>query len=347
MRAAQFSGARFALALVLGLVAAPAPAQADSEAVSPPPGARPIQVEVGFFLLNLISVDERSETFDADIYLNLRWSDPRLAFPPQEHGGVLIYQGDSAADRVEEIWWPDLEFVNTATPEISNRTLEVRSDGTVSYRLGLTATFRTPLDLRTFPFDSQDLVIRLQSFEGDRSLLVLAPDPDRLGFTVAERYAGLAIQGVHANSRVTSNPGWQEDFSELELVIHVERSPGFFIWTVFVPVGLVLLLCCTIFFVDIHNFHDRVAIALACFLACIATQFAMSFNLPQISYLTPIDRLFLVTYSCMALAVAMSVVQQAQLRHDVRAMQKTDRLAAAGIPILYALLLFFVVLPST
>ena len=87
------------------------------------------------------------------------------------------------------------------------------------------------------------------------------------------------------------------------------------------------------------------AIALACFLACVATQFAMSFNLPRISYLTPVDRLFLVTYGCMSLGVAVSVWQKTRLRNSPDLLERTDRIAAAAIPILYGLLVVFAVLP--
>jgi hypothetical protein len=97
--------------------------------------------------------------------------------------------------------------------------------------------------------------------------------------------------------------------------------------------------------VDIQSFHNRVSIGIACFLACIATQFAMSFNLPKISYLTPIDRLFLVAYACMALGVGVSVVETSLMRGHPELIRRTDRLASLAIPLLYAMLVFFVVLP--
>jgi hypothetical protein len=330
----------------LALAAAAADAAPAAEAVTPPPGPRPIRVDVGFYLVNLVSVDERSETFNADLYLECSWHDPRLAFSATAAGHeTRMYQGQSAADRLQEIWWPDLEFVNTASPDITNRTLYIHADGTVHYRLGLSSTFRADLDLKRFPFDEQDLMVKIQSFEADRSLVVLHPKQEQLGFDTDDDYAGLSIQTVEAEAHVASVAGWNENFSELSFHIKVVRSPSFYVWTIFVPLCLVLLLSCTIFFVHIHSFHDRIAIALACFLACIATQFAMSFNLPKISYLTPIDRLFLVTYSCMALGVAVSVVETGLMQNRHALVRTTDRIAAWGIPALYALLVAFVVLP--
>ncbi len=47
-----------------------------------PPSALPVEVATGFFLANLSGAAERSETFEADLYLTFRWHDP----PPRLRG---------------------------------------------------------------------------------------------------------------------------------------------------------------------------------------------------------------------------------------------------------------------
>ena len=127
-------------------------------------------------------------------------------------------------------------------------------------------------------------------------------------------------------------------FSEFVAGIEVERRAAFYVWTVFAPVVLIFLISCTVFVVDSASFHDRVGISLAALLACIATQFAISFNLPQISYLTVIDRLFLVTYACIALGVLVSTAQATLLRGDAERARRVDRWAGVGLPLLFAML---------
>ena len=58
--------------------------------------------------------------------------------------------------------------------------------------------------------------------------------------------------------------GWTraDSYSEFAALIEVERRPTFYVWTVFAPVMLIFLISCTIFAVDIGNFHDRIAIGL-------------------------------------------------------------------------------------
>jgi len=70
----------------------------------------------------------------------------------------------------------------------------------------------------------------------------------------------------------------------------------------------------------------------------------MSFNLPQISYLTIIDRAFLVTYGCIALGVLISTLQAALLRDHPRRVARVDRVAGLSLPALFFTLLGLCVL---
>lgn len=323
------------LAVILALTLL-LPRAVSGEEASLPPGERPVQVHAGFFLVNLSGVAERSETFDADLYLNFRWQDARLAFTGSEPRRFLE---DAAVARLAGIWWPQIEFVNTAEPSITNRALEISPDGTVRYLLGMTSEFRANLDLRRFPFDSQILEVRIESFLWGEHEMVFVPDPTRIGFNADNTFEGLVVTRADSAIRRSALGGWGEVFSEFVALIEVDRQSGFYLWTVFAPVTLIFLISCTVFVVPIENFHDRVGISLAALLACIATQFAMSFNLPQISYLTVIDRIFLVTYACVALGVLISTLQALFLRgHRTRAL-RVDRIAGLGLPTLFFALL--------
>jgi hypothetical protein len=304
--------------------------------VSLPPGERPITVSAGFFLVNLSGVAERSESFQADVYLNFSWRDPRLAF---EGGEARLFLEDAAVNRLTEIWWPQIEFVNTADPSITNRALEISPDGTVRYLLGMTSEFRADLDLRRFPFDRQTLDVRIQSFLWRDEQMAFVPDDTHIGFNPDSTFEGLMVTRVSAAIHNRRLAGWGEVFSEFTARIEVERRSGFYIWSIFAPVTLIFLISCTVFFVPIENFHDRVGISLAALLACIATQFAMSFNLPQISYLTIIDRVFLVTYACVALGVLVSTLQAAFLHDQPARAARIDRIAALGLPGLFLALI--------
>jgi hypothetical protein len=297
-----------------------------------PPGERPVTVNAGFFLVNLSSVAERNETFEADLYVHFTWHDSRLAFDGNE---PRRYIDEAATTRLSEIWSPAIEFVNTAQPAITNRALKISPDGAVEYLLGMTSEFRANLDLRRFPFDRQLLEVRIESFLWNESEMIFAADPVRIGFNPESTFEGLVVKRAASELRRSMVAGWGTSFSEFVALIEVERRATFYIWTLFAPLALIFLISCTVFVVDIDNFHDRVGISLTALLACIATQFAMSFNLPQIEYLTIIDRIFLVTYFCVALGVLISTVQASLLRGQRARVARIDRIAGFSLPVLF------------
>jgi Neurotransmitter-gated ion-channel ligand binding domain len=234
-----------------------------------PPSKLPVEVAAGFFLANLSGAAERSETFEADLYLTFRWHDPRLAFAGTEPKRFLE---EAAVVQLQAMWWPQLEFINTGTPDVANRTLDIAPDGSVTYKLSVTATFRSDLDLRKFPFDRETLEVRIQSFTWTRDQMIFVPDPTRIGFNPRSTYEELDVSQVSSEVRQRELTGWKpaESYSEFAALIEVKRRPIFYLWTVFAPVMLIFLISCAIFAVDIENLHDRIGIGLTALLACIA-----------------------------------------------------------------------------
>lgn len=91
-----------------------------------PPGDLPVKVKVSFLLVDLTGVDEKAETFEADIYLLFHWKDERLKHDGSE---PLFSPRTRLVKKIDKIWSPQLEFVNTAKPEITNENLTIDPDG--------------------------------------------------------------------------------------------------------------------------------------------------------------------------------------------------------------------------
>ena len=123
----------------------------------------------------------------------------------------------------------------------------------------MTATFRSDLDLRRFPFDRETLEVRIRSFTYMRDQMVFVPDSARIGFNPKSTLEGLVVNGVSTEIRQRELTGWKaaESYSEFVALIDVQRQADSYIWTVFMPVTLIFLISCAIFAVTIENFHDR------------------------------------------------------------------------------------------
>ena len=274
--------------------------------MSLPKEGLPVEVETKFYLLSLSSLNEKAETFDADIYVQFSWQDQRLAHSEPE---AMSFAEEGASEKLKEIWWPQIEFVNTSQAGITNISLTIHPDGKAVLDYALSATFRSNLNLQLFPFDEQILNVRVQSFLYEAPNVVFKAPPGEAGFQDSGHYEGFRVSRVDAQVVLQKANGWIKDFSEYRAAIHLRRDSAFYIWTVFGPVILIFLICCTIYLMNSEELADRVGICLTTLLACIATQFTLSFTLPQISYLTLVDRLFIVTYAFTALNVCISALE--------------------------------------
>lgn len=348
----RFSRLLVALALAVSAFVPCAKAAAEPAAAADPlltpPGAPPVAVRTGFYLLNLASVSERTESFEADVYLHFTWSDPRLAFTPKRHGETRRMLGEGETqDVLKGIWWPQVELVNAVNPQFKNRSLTIAPDGTVTYQLGVTSQFRSRYDFRRFPFDSQVLEVRLQSFLYDSAAVRFVNDPLFHGYAGDDTCDDLRVTGVKTDCRHVKITGIGETYSEFVAFISVSRNAAFYVWRIFFPTILIMAMSFTVYFIRIPELKDRAAISLSCMLACIATQFAISFNIPKISYLTIVDKVYLVTYACLAVGVGVSVVEHSLHHRNHPHLNCYNRIARWLVPIVYTALLVWILLPHT
>ena len=66
-----------------------------------------------------------------------------------------------------------------------------------------------------------------------------------------------------------------------------------------------------VFFGFKEPFLDKIMINLTAFLVILASKFTVNLNLPEIGYLTMIDKTFLAAYICIGLTVIVDVLQKA------------------------------------
>ena len=77
------------------------PALADTGRPNPEQG--PTQVQLELFLLDLDAIDSASQSFDANVYFEANWKDPRLA------NGA---QGRTVTRSLDQVWHPRLQILN-------------------------------------------------------------------------------------------------------------------------------------------------------------------------------------------------------------------------------------------
>ncbi len=285
-----------------GLAPASAPAAESSILMTPPissDGSR-VKVTVGIYVINLIDIDEVEERFKFDAYLFARWSDPRLAFTPRDqHDRVHNYTAD-------QIWRPKFEFTNGVQPHQRYDTeVRVAPDGAVDEVYRFDVTLSTTYRLRPFPFDKEMLEVYLQPFISDADHIEFAGDRVRSGIS-KESYAGMAqwnVNGLDFEGRQAQFDNTSRMLPELRFRIFVTRKFQFYIWKIFLPLLLMVVLSWTVFWVDPADLDNQIQISITTILTVIAFAFSISSTLPRVPYLTYIDAFFLTCYVFVFLSV--------------------------------------------
>src|SRR5262249_9775772 len=139
-----------ALASILAAAQGPSPVEDDSGLLGPPKvDGRPVEVTVGFYILDYARITSRDESFDATGYLELKWKEPRLALEPGARPGPWRRLDP------RRIWVPRVYFENALEqPKTHNEpVVEVDDSGTVTSWTIVSGKFSSPMELYRFPFD--------------------------------------------------------------------------------------------------------------------------------------------------------------------------------------------------
>lgn len=346
--AAAMLGGRVAIAPAAPTAAAPAAAVAlDPNALllPPPTDGGPVKVAVALHVLNLSDIDEVKERFDLTGYLLADWRDPRLAYHPTGPADGF------RALRLGSVWQPQLVLINSSGPRnLLETSLKVEPGGEdvivhpfitqqsviafvasdqVEYTERFDATMTSTFELRPFPFDSQRLPV----------------------WTAAEFSSYSSLESWEFRS-LTSSLGHSRTargraIPEARFVLTIQRRVPFYIWKVFLPLLLMVIVSWTVFWFDPGEPSSQVQIAVTTILTIIAFAFAIALTLPRVPYLTFADGFFLSCYVFAFLAMveltAVHVAYRGQRRELALSIRYTARrlIPAAFVITVAALIVHF------
>ena len=311
----------------------------DASMFSPNP-AGPTLVDIGLFIIDITKINEYDNTFKVRGFLDLVWCDPRLAFEPaadERHQALFLEH--RAAEKLEEIWWPDPDFVNQTEPrKIENEALIVQNDGTTDYEEKFVVILKSPFDLTKFPFDRQILKIEIESFAWTQEALQFHEHGDKIGFSDRFEIPEWNLHSVTGDVEVTQEVRDRDAFSEFVLAIEVARKPGYYIWKIMLP--LVVLVCASwvIFWLKGHSADTRLGLAFRGVLIVVAYQFLIGGKLPRVSYLTFMDSFLVFSFLLMVLSILQNgIVSHWQHQQQEHRADRLDRISRWSFPLIFFL----------
>lgn len=314
----------------------PCPAPDKFSSSRPGPAGQPTEVGIGLYFLQIPGINDVEETFDADVYYLRYWKDPRLA--DSARGKSYAFCRMPAG----EFWTPVLEIRNLReSTERGGSYALIDAEGNVLLVQRLALTVFNPMDLGEFPFDRQKLLIRLEPLFASDKEMVLYPLKK-----YTQKDGGLYVNGWSLGDPVAEAsteyaPLRGMNYSRMEIGIPVAREKDFFIRRLIIPLGLIVLMSWTIFWINPDQFAPQLGLGATSMLTIIAYQFALANSLPRISYHTRADTFILWSLVFVFLALVEAGTTAGLVSAGKRQIAlKIDHVCRFGFPIAYAIMVY-------
>jgi hypothetical protein len=321
-------------------------AENESQQLLPPKLFEPTPVTINLYILDILSINEKDETFEVDAFLTAEWMDERLAFDSDEFGYPWkIYRVEVIQDKLKkDLWWPDLYIVDSKGPrQIINSVLVISDNGQVYYEEKFKADIKQSFSLNRFPFDHHiiQLSISSYSYTVDEVEFKLSGEPEHFEWETNEWF-------VFDNGNLTIGAETGYPFASYELGI--SRLYGFYISKFILPLVLIVTISWAVFWMDYVNINlaERLGISFTSVLTIVAFDFVSSGNLPKLSYFTILDWILTVSYLCLLIAVIENLISyQYTQKGEIEKAQRLDRISRYAFPLTFYSTIIIIIIIHT
>jgi|GEM_PF-392262 len=282
---------------------APTPEPDPTIAEPKPHGAQ--SVEVGFYPVTIYNLDVAANTFNANMYVWFIWSgdlDPSASF--EFTNGVDASDLTKVADYEQPEQLPDGRFYQIFRVE---------------------SRFFQPYDLSRFPFDEHNLSITIEDKDHVIDKLVYRPDlwQSGLGDNISIPGWKIAQWSLTTDEHhYKSNFGDPRDgaegstYSLARFEITIKRPLSYFLYKLFLPLVIVMLLPWGALLMPPSKVEPRTALAATGLLTAVFLQIGYATNLPDTGYLTLLDKIYLLTYVLIVTVLFEALITARWVLHD-------------------------------
>ena len=306
------------LAIPLGL---PASAHAN-----PGPGPAPVPgpdiVTVGVYINDLQDIELSSENFTADIYLWMKWKNPKIdpsstfesmnsegtqnttSSPTGGLAGELLYQSDTGASAPVDL-----------------------PDGSKYQVLRYQGVFSRKMSLKKYPFDTQVIEMVFEDKVSDSTQLQYVPDTnpvsinDSGSMTIPGYVFGKPSLQVVGHKYPTNfgDPRANADtpYSRIIVALPVTRDVLPYLVKIILPIFIVVLITALIYLLPARLEESRTDIGVVAMLTLVALQWNSDSSLPSVEYLTLMDVVYLISMVYVLAAMAYAVLASRRNRAEM------------------------------
>ena len=288
------------------------------------------RIKVNFYINALNNIRSQTGEFASDFYLDLFWQEPTIA------------EGEDVATVAPEtLWNPKLVLVNSKNAQFLYESYNNSAEPGTNLRLSYRAfgDFSANFDLHQFPFDQQQLTIKLEPSNGSSDTAIIefidltqavVPSEHPYEQTIPKgRYLDnqavpreWLVKTAQIKQQLYVYPHDQSTRSRFEIEVTLTRQLWPYVWKYMAPLILLALLAWSVCLINGRALGFRLWMLATLLAALVAFHTIQWQTLPSVAYLTYLDRFLLLHYSLLSLLIA--------LVFAVRFLQQGDHPRIAG-----------------
>ena len=301
-----------------------------------------VKVRVGFSVINITDIIEKDENIVFDAIINMAWKDERLAYEfdsadfdfidghfNYRRSPKVMYLGDFQVKELFEGWRPHFLVANgVGNRNISNMSIKIWPDGTCVYNEEFSCVAETPMDLKLYPFDKQELDVFIYPQGHRRSEMMFIVDESlevfwnrNLGIADWDR---LGVDNREKEKEMLFEDGSIVLASEIKTTIKVKRKPLHILVGILLPMIILVCLTWSVFWLNKQSVSERINISFIGILSVITYYLVIQDSVPEISYLTFTDVFVVLTFVLLAASVVESLLVESLDKRGLS--DKGDRL---------------------
>ena len=287
------------------LLSSRAPAHSgDSAAPAGPPalspsGPRPGPAEVfaGVYIANVQAVSLDTNSFDADFYLWLRWTDPEI----DPTAGVEVMN-------VYQKWG----LVVTPVYEEPQR----QPDGSLLWLARYQGSFNSPLTLADYPFEKQNLRLLIEDGVEDSQRITYRADTEPItldrevtlpGYSFGKPTIGFGDYTYDSSFGERTSGLQERTYPRISVDIPLSSAVVSGIAKTILPIIIVMIASAMGLVIPAPYVDSKVNVPIFSLLALVAMHWGVSSALPEVNYLVMIDVLYIVAYVAVTAMLAVAV----------------------------------------
>lgn len=246
----------------------------------------PEKVSVGVYVNDIQELDFKTHTYGVDLYVWFRWrsaeSNPSTSMEFMNRSAPSDHVRESGYEQPKEL--PN-----------GDRYTFIRNQG----------RFTAKMVLETYPFDRQNLRIDFEDTEANTDAMSYVPDDTPVTLNPAIEIPGFHIGtprleiAAHRYPTNFGDPtvGSAEAYSRASVVIPITRPPLASAAKTFLPIALVVLCAVLVLLLRTDFVDARIGLGITALLTMVALQLSGTTGLPDVDYLTLVDKVFLASYA--------------------------------------------------